>query len=86
MLLPRKLSVEIYRPEEGGLWAKILELLGCNTQGEDFFDLIAMINDAVFTWFNVPQKVRKAPGYYMPHIPEELRKKGAEFLCLAWKG
>ncbi len=75
MLLPRKLSVAICRAEEGGFWAKILELPGCNTQGEDFLDLVAMVNDAVFTWFNVPQKMRKALGYYMPQIPEELRKK-----------
>lgn len=75
IMLPRKLSVKIYRAEEGGFWAKILELPGCNTQGEDFLDLVSMINDAVFTWFNVPQKMRKTLGYYMPHIPDDVRRK-----------
>lgn len=75
MLLPRGFSVQIHRAEEGGFWAKVLELPGCNTQGDDFIDLIAMINDAVFTWFNIPQKMRKALGYYVPQISDELRKK-----------
>jgi len=75
MVLPRKLSVEIYRAQEGGFWAKVRGLPGCNTQGDDFIDLIAMINDAVFTYFDVPQKMRSALGYYVPQLPEEMRKK-----------
>ncbi|MBI4137884.1 MAG: type II toxin-antitoxin system HicB family antitoxin [Candidatus Sungbacteria bacterium] len=75
MLLPRKLSVDIHRAEEGGFWAKVRELPGCNTQGEDFIDLVDMINDAIFTYFDVPQKMRNALGHYVPEIPEELRKR-----------
>ena len=75
LLLPRKLSVDIYRAEEGGFWAKIKELPGCNTQGEDFVDLVAMVNDAVFTYFEVPQKIRNTLGHYVPKISEDLRKK-----------
>ncbi len=75
MILPRKLSVEIHRAQESGFWAKVRELPGCNTQGDDFIDLIEMINDAVFTYFDVPQKMRGVLGYYVPQLPEELRKK-----------
>ncbi len=66
MTLPRKLSVDIYRAEEGGFWAKVKELPGCNTQGEDFIDLIEMINDAVFTYLGVPQKMKNAFGLFAP--------------------
>ena len=75
MLLPRTLSVDIYRAEEGGFWAKVKSLPGCNTQGEDFIDLVDMINDAIFTYFDVPQKMRSALGHYVPQLPEEIRKK-----------
>ena len=75
MLLPRTVSVDVYRAEEGGFWAKVRALPGCNTQGEDFIDLVDMINDAIFTYFNVPQKMRSVLGHYLPHLSEELRKK-----------
>ena len=75
MLLPRTLSVDIYRAEEGGFWAKIKSLPGCNTQGEDFIDLVDMINDAIFTYFDVPQKMRSALGHYVPALSEELKKR-----------
>lgn len=75
MILPRKLEVEIHRAEEGGFWAKVKGLPGCNTQGNDFFDLIDMINDAVLTYFEVPLKFRKFLGQYIPEIPYEAGKK-----------
>ena len=74
MLLPRSLAVDIYRAEEGGFWAKVKSLPGCNTQGEDFVDLVDMINDAIFTYFNVPQKIRSALGHYVPELSEGLKK------------
>lgn len=74
MLLPRRLNVEIHRAEEGGFWARIKELPGCVTQGEDFFDLVAMINDAVCAYFEVPKNLRKSLGRYVPEIPEGARK------------
>lgn len=74
MLLPRTLSVDIYRAAEGGFWAKIKTLPGCNTQGEDFIDLVEMINDAVFTYFDVPQKMRGTLGRYVPTLSEDIKK------------
>ncbi len=73
MLLPRTLSVDVHRAEEGGFWAKVKALPGCNTQGEDFIDLVDMINDAVFTYFDVPQKMRNALGRYVPSLSEKMR-------------
>ena len=74
MILPHKLSVEIYRVEEGGFWAKIKEMPGCNTQGDNFFDLLEMINDAIFTYFDVPKKIRKSLGQYIPEFSENAQK------------
>lgn len=74
MLLPRTLSVDVHRAEEGGFWAKIKALPGCNTQGEDFIDLVDMINDAVLTYFDVPQKMRSALGRYVPALSQEVRR------------
>ena len=75
MVLPRTLSVDIYRAAEGGFWAKIRALPGCNTQGEDFIDLVDMINDAVFTYFDIPQKMRSGLGRYVPALSEEVSRK-----------
>ena len=77
MILPRTLAVDIYRAEEGGFWAKVKSLPGCNTQGEDFIDLVDMINDAIFTYFDVPQKMRSVLGRYIPELSAEL-KTGTE--------
>lgn len=71
MILPRKLEVEIHPAEEGGYWAKVKGLPGCVTQGENFFDLVEMINDAVFTYFEVPLKIRRFLGPYIPLVPEK---------------
>lgn len=75
MFLPHTISVDIYRAEEGGFWARVKSLPGCNTQGEDFIDLVDMINDAIFTYFDVPQKMRMALGHYIPELSVEPRKK-----------
>lgn len=73
--LPPRLEVEIHRAAEGGFWAKVNNLRGCVTQADDFLELIEMINDAVFTYFEVPVKYRKLLGYYVPKFSDGLRKK-----------
>lgn len=72
MMLPSKLNVEIYRAQEGGFWAKVKNIPGCVTQGENFLELVEMINDAVFLYFDVPEKFRKFLGYY---VPEKIKQK-----------
>ncbi|MEK7480678.1 MAG: type II toxin-antitoxin system HicB family antitoxin [Patescibacteria group bacterium] len=74
-ILPEELEVEIHRAEEGGFWAQIKNLPGCNTQGENFFDLIDMINDAVFTYFEVPERLRKDFLLYVPKFSPRAREK-----------
>lgn len=74
-ILPEELQIEIHRAQEGGFWAKVKNLPGCNTQGENFFDLIEMINDAVFTYFEVPERLRKNFWFYSPKLPPQTREK-----------
>jgi len=47
VILPKELMVEINQAEEGGFWAKVSNFPGFVTQGENFFELIENINDAV---------------------------------------
>lgn len=74
-ILPEKLEIEIHRAQEGGFWAKVKNLPGCNTQGENFFDLIEMINDAVFTYFEVPERLRKNLWFYVPKLFQQTRER-----------
>ena len=75
MILPSKLEVEIGQ-EDGGLWAKIKNLPGCHTQADNFVELIEMVNDAVFTYFEVPEGMRDKFGFY---IPEEVKRRMEEY-------
>jgi predicted RNase H-like HicB family nuclease len=74
-LMPGKLSLEIHRTEEG-FWAKVKELPHCYTEAKDFLGLIEMVNDAVFTYLEIPDKFRKVVGFYLPkEMCDELRKR-----------
>ena len=70
-LLPKKLSIQI-RKEEGEFWAEIKEFPHCYTQAKTFWELIKMINDAIYTHFDIPENFREKLGYY---LPEEIAKK-----------
>jgi len=72
MILPSKLEVEVHRAVEKGFWARIKNLPGCYTQAEDFIELVYMINDAVFTYFDIPPKYRNRLGRYIPAKAKEL--------------
>lgn len=75
MRLPSVLRVEIHRGEQGGFWAKVLDLPGCATQASSFPELIEMVNDAVLTYFEVPEKFRDHLGIYIPErIKQELER------------
>ena len=71
-MLPKRISVRIEK-DENGLWAKILELPHCYTQASSGSELLEMINDAVQTHFEVPEKFKKEVGYYIPLTDEHQR-------------
>ena len=64
-LFPDKIEVSAARAEEGGFVAEILTYPGCYTQGETFSELLVMINDCLYTYFDIPEK-------YVPYMPEYL--------------
>jgi len=64
-LFPDKIEVSVARAEEGGFVAEILTYPGCYTEGETFSELLFMVNDCLYTYFNIPEK-------YVPHMTEYL--------------
>lgn len=75
MILPRNIAVEIHRADEGGFWARVKNVPGCVTQAENFLELVEMINDAVFTYFEVPRKLRNGLGFYVPQLSQKIKEK-----------
>ncbi|MBU3964549.1 hypothetical protein KJ562_02420 [Patescibacteria group bacterium] len=66
-LLPQKIAVLVHK-EGNGFWAEIKGrgLENCHTQAENFNELIKMVNDAIFDYLEIPLKVRKDLGFYLP--------------------
>ncbi len=65
---PEKLAVDLFRSKEGGICAKIKindDIL--RTEAESLPELIEMVNDAVYTYFEVPEQlISKVPTYIPP--------------------
>lgn len=66
--LPEELLVKIKKSQDGGYFAEVVNLPGCHTQAETVLELLEMINYAVFTYFDIPQK-------YIPDLPTYLPEK-----------
>jgi len=71
--LPHSIKVKIGKSKDGGFWVEILSLPGCFTQAENADELFVMVNDAVYTYFDIPAE-------YFPFLPryfptEKLKKK-----------
>lgn len=74
-LMPNQLTLDIHKTEEG-FWAKIKELPHCYTQAKDFFELIEMVNDSIYTYLDIPDKFRKLVGFYLPkEVCNEIKKR-----------
>lgn len=61
-LFPKEIAVRIGTSEDGGFYADVLKYPGCHTQGETFSELIDMINDCVYTYFEIPER-------YLSYMP-----------------
>ncbi len=73
MELPEEITVIINKTDQG-LWAKVKELPHCYTQAENYFDLISMLNDAIFSYAGIAEKDRTT--CYIPKAwAEELHRK-----------
>jgi len=67
-LFPSKLNVSVCRMEDGTFLAEIKSLHSIRTEGNNFSELIEMVNDAVKTYFEVPGKLLPYMPNYVPPI------------------
>ena len=67
-LFPCEIVVKILRSEDGGFAAEITEFPRCYTEADTFAELIEMINDAIMTYFEVPDKYISYMPTYLPTI------------------
>lgn len=75
-VLPARVVVNMENTEDG-LWAKIStsdgKLSNCYTQAANAVELVTMVNDAIFTHFEIPEDFRSKIGYYVPLSDNHVR-------------
>ena len=64
--LPRQIEVRVRRSEDGGFVATVTSLSGVHTEGETFSELIDMVNDAVYSYHDIPENLRSFVPTYVP--------------------
>ncbi len=80
-LFPREINVNVSRSEEGVFLARVNTLKGMFTEGKTFLELMEMINDAMRTYFEIPEKYLSYMPSYIPsmelaHFLEEFPATG----------
>ena len=68
-----KIEVTINSSKDGGYIARVNNLSGCITQAENGKELFEMVNDAVYTYFQIPTEYQPYMPTFFP--PEEIRKQ-----------
>ncbi len=61
-----KLQISLRRSEDGGYIAFVDNVSGCVTQAETKQELFTQLNDALYTYFEIPKN-------YQPYMPKLLR-------------
>ncbi len=64
--MPKELHVLIQKTPNGFYAIKIKNLSGCVTQARNPQELVEMVNDAVYTYFDIPEKYQAKVGIYCP--------------------
>ena len=72
-LFPGVISVNVERSQDGGFFAEVKNFPGCFTEANTFSELIEMVNDAVKTYFDVPDKYLSFMPNYMPPLKQAQR-------------
>ena len=67
-LFPREITIQILRSEDGGFSAEVITFPGTITEADTFSELIEMVNDAVYTNFEVPENYKAFMPTYLPTI------------------
>jgi predicted RNase H-like HicB family nuclease len=66
-LFPDTLNIYVRRSKDGGFYAAITSFPGCFTEADTLSELIGMVNDVVYTYFEIPQKyLSYMPSYLLP--------------------
>ena len=74
-LLPEHLHIRLHKAEEGGYWAKVVEI-PCYSQGETFSELFDVLTKAIYAYYDVPERLISELGTYIPAL--SLRKRVSE--------
>lgn len=76
--LPESIKVEIKESPDGGYFVKVVSLKHCFTQADNVEELLLMVNDVVFSHFDIPEKLRPFMPVYFP--AGEIKKRLQEWL------
>lgn len=74
-LLPEVLRIELNNAEEGGYWAKTVDI-PCYSQGETLPELFEVLTKAIYAFYDVPEKLIPELGTYFP--VDSVRKSVSE--------
>ncbi len=72
-LFPNELTVRAERSQDGGFVAEIIDFPGCFTEAENFSELIEMVNNAIKTYFDIPEKYSSFMASYVPPLKQAQR-------------
>ena len=70
---PDELEVSIKSSQDGGYIANVYNLPGCITQAETGRQIFEMVNDAVYTYLQIPEDYQIYMPVFFP--PESVRKE-----------
>lgn len=68
--LPKELSIKILMNANTGVFIADFVDLGAVTEADSFPELVNNIHDLVFTFFDVPAKLRKLVRYFPSSFPK----------------
>lgn len=61
--LPKEINIKITRTEEGNYFAELLDY-NAFTQAKSFEELPYLVNDLIYTYFDVPKKLQEYIWYH----------------------
>lgn len=67
-LFPKSVTVRVERSQDGGFCAEVKTFPSCVTEANTLSELIEMVNDAVRTYFEVPERFLPYMPTYIPLI------------------
>ncbi len=72
---PERLVVNIKPSQDGGFVVFVENLPGCMTQAENGKEIFEMVNDAVYTYLNIPRQYQAYMPAFLPNDEQKERFK-----------